>query len=52
LIQFAASLAVFSTVALLLPPTRRLDEARSWAHVGVEGPDTAGEERPERGQAA
>jgi MFS family permease len=52
LILFAASLAVFSTVALLLPPTRRLDEARSWAHVGVEGPDPAGEERPERGQAA
>jgi MFS family permease len=52
LVLFATSLAVFSTVVLLLPSTRRLDEARSWMHVQAEGGDPAGAERPERTDAA
>ena len=52
LVLFAAGLAVFSTAALLLPLTRRLDEAKSWMHGLAEGVEPAGRERVERGRAA
>ena len=52
LVLFAAGLAAFATVSLLLPLRRRLDEARSWKPARAQGVDPGGEERPDRERAA